>query len=48
MLTSDFVVNSRLKIHPVLNDNSMEFMECLNEDARKKKGTFYMSELEPF
>ena len=34
MLASDFVVNCRLKI---LNGISMESMECLNEDAQKKK-----------
>ena len=30
ILVSDFMVNHRLKI---LNGISMEFMECLNEDA---------------
>ena len=33
MLVSDFMVNSRRKIH---NGISMEFMEYLNEDAKKK------------
>ena len=40
MLISDVMVISRLKI---LNSISMEFMECLNEDAKKKKGTFCTS-----
>ena len=34
MLVSDLMVNSRLKI---LNDISMELMECLNEDAKKRQ-----------
>ena len=34
MLISDFMVKSRLKI---LNGISVESMECLNEDAQKKK-----------
>ena len=41
MLVSDFMVNSRLKI---LNGICMEFMECLNKDA-KKKDTFCTSEV---
>ena len=39
MLVLDVIVMiSRLKI---LNGISMEFMECLNEDAQKKKDTFW-------
>ena len=36
ILVPDFMVKSQLKI---LNDIPLEFMECLNEDA-KKKDTF--------
>ena len=35
MLVSDFMMNSMLKI---LKNVSVECMECLNEDAKKKKG----------
>ena len=35
MLVSDFMVNSMLKI---LKGISVECMECLNEDAKRKKG----------
>ena len=37
MVVSEVIVISRLKI---LNGISMEFMECLNEDVKKKKDTF--------
>ena len=35
MLVLDIIVISRLKI---LNDISMKFLECVNKDAKKKKG----------
>ena len=35
MLVSDFMVNSMLKIFKGI---SVECMECLNQDAKKKKG----------
>ena len=46
MLTSNVIVIYRLKI---LNGVSMEFMEFLNEDAKKKKmDTFCISGVGPF
>ena len=34
-LVLDIIVISRLKL---LNDISMKFLECLNKEAKKKKG----------
>ena len=45
MLVLEVMVISRLEI---LNGISMEFMECLNEDVKKRKDIFCTLGIRPF